>query len=280
MKKRFKDAARWDAKIRILKYFEYMQYQLCVFGNPVEHSLSPQLHLAFAKACGLEVSFVKIKPELSGFRKAIINFKNNGGFGASVTAPFKQEAFALSTQLTEAAQIAQSVNTLTFQGDNIIGDNTDGIGLINDIKNNLKYALAGKKIMILGAGGATHGILPALLKENPAVIYICNRTHSKSIALSAINHDLIIPVAETTVLSSCVDVLIDATSVNAMIAPPKAITVSSNSLFYDLKYTPSNNTALEKWLFKRTFSRIADGYGMLREQAKAAFERWTGHVTP
>ncbi len=123
-----------------------MKYHLCVIGNPVEHSISPEIHAAFARECGLTISYIKIKSERDKFTDTVMDFKNQHGFGGNVTSPFKQEAFALSTKKTERATIAQSVNTLIFRDNDIIGDNTDGIGLLRDIKNNIGFSSTDKKI--------------------------------------------------------------------------------------------------------------------------------------
>src|SRR3990167_611716 len=224
-----------------------MHYSLAIFGNPVAHSISPQIHTAFARQFNLDVSYIKIKPALNKFREAVLNFKNNGGFGANITAPFKCEAFSLATIKTDRAMIAQSVNTFIFQGDTIVGDNTDGVGLLWDIKNNIGYTLTGKKILILGAGGAVRGILHPLLMEKPAEIIIANRTienpqklceeFSHYGQLRAINFDQL--------TNDCVDVIIDGTGFDATIS--LSLSLSQNSLFYDLKYN-AKNAVRSKWL--------------------------------
>ena len=206
-----------------------------------------------------------------------MDFKNQGGFGGNVTSPFKQEAFALSTKKTARATIAQSANTLLFHGNEIIGDNTDGIGLLRDLKNNIGYSLTGKKILMLGAGGAARGILHPLLMENPAEIMIANRTVENAKRLC----DAFSPYGKMRFASfgklgdAEVDVVIDSTNFDADIPLPVSLRVSNESLFYDLKYSAANKS-LAPWVFDRKFDKIVDGYGMLMEQAREAFHVWTG----
>lgn len=242
-----------------------MKYQLCIFGNPVKHSISPQIHLGFARQFNLDVSYRKIKPPLDGFKKAVFDFKNSGGFGASITAPFKQEAFQIATIKTERAMIAQSVNTFIFQSNNIVGDNTDGVGLLRDIKNNIHYDLKNKKILILGAGGAARGILHPLLMENPAEIIIANRSieNAKILCDAFSQYGNLRSIHFTELKNSEVDIVIDSTSVDAKLLLPNSLLIKD--FFYDLKYSgaASNDAA------------HFNGLGMVVEQAAEAFYAWT-----
>ena len=139
-----------------------------VFGNPIAHSKSPAIHAAFAAATGQDVVYEARLAAVDGFRQALDDFVAAGGKGANVTVPFKEEAFRLATRLSERAARAGAVNTLAFNGAEIFGDNTDGAGLVRDITHNLGCLLAGKRILLLGAGGASRGVIAPLLAEKPS----------------------------------------------------------------------------------------------------------------
>ena len=239
-------------------------YHLCIFGNPVKHSISPEIHKQFAKQAGIEISYVKIEPLLDQFENAVRTFQQSGGIGASITSPFKERAFALCDTVTERASIAKSVNTFLFQAGKIIGDNTDGVGLIRDITKNLHYSLQDKKIIILGAGGAVRGILQPLLNQKPAKIIIANRTLEKAKKMAGE-----FSVEWTDTLGNQIaDVVIDCLPFNTNITLPNSFLFSENSLFYDLKY---NQPMMDN---KATIK--ANGHGMVLEQAAEAFFGWTG----
>jgi hypothetical protein len=145
-----------------------MTDRYAVIGNPIAHSKSPALHAAFARQCGQDIRYEAILGPLDGFRAAVEAFRQAGGRGMNVTVPFKVEALALADTLTERARLAQAVNTLRFDADGIFGDNTDGIGLVNDIQQRLGFAIGGKRVLILGAGGAARGsVLPWPRRARP-----------------------------------------------------------------------------------------------------------------
>jgi shikimate dehydrogenase len=247
----------------------------CILGNPVKHSMSPEIHTGFAKQFNLGISYVKIEPAYDQFEDAVRAFQKNGGHGANITAPFKERAFLMCDETTSRAHIAKSVNTFLFQSGKIIGDNTDGIGLLRDIKHHLQFSLTDKKILLLGAGGATRGILQPLIDENPAEILIANRSTKKAEAL--VNEFLtlqkkpcLLSANKTHLLNTTpIDVMIDCLPCDADTDIIQNIQFTPNSLFYDLKYHVKmrENTATIK----------ANGLGMLMEQAAAAFYFWTGH---
>lgn len=237
----------------------------CIFGNPVKHSLSPQIHTAFAKQFSLTLSYEKIEPELPLFENAVRDFQQAGGHGANITAPFKQRAYAMCDNVSERARLAKSVNTFIFQDKKIVGDNTDGVGLIRDITHNLHYSLTNKKIILLGAGGATRGIINPLLNENPDSIIIFNRTRDHAKTLSAeFNIDYC-----DTLLHQSADVVIDCLPFNTGMTLPNDFAFSQDSLFYDLKY--------HQPMMPNQATIKAAGIGMLIEQAAEAFYRWTGY---
>ncbi|MEK7844386.1 MAG: shikimate dehydrogenase, partial [Pseudomonadota bacterium] len=147
-----------------------------VIGNPISHSKSPLIHTAFSQQTHQSMQYAAILAPLDGFQAAVANFRQQGGKGLNVTVPFKLEAYRLSTRLTERASIAQAVNTLKFENDEILGDNTDGAGLVRDITLNLGIPLATKRILLMGAGGAARGVILPLLQQKPSVLAIANRT--------------------------------------------------------------------------------------------------------
>ena len=252
-------------------------FKLAVFGNPIKHSLSPVIHTQFAEQTGLEVSYTKILSPVENFEQTAQKFIDEGGSGFNITVPFKLDAFNFATELTLNAQTAGAVNTIKIQGKKLIGENTDGIGLVRDLTNNLKIDLQGKTILILGAGGATQGILLPLLEKNPKRIMVANRTASKAeklkqdfssygntcgFGLEKIKHD---PV----------DIIVNATSASLDGQMPNIASGCANgAICYDLMY--GKQTPFMDWAQKNGASMIADGLGMLVEQAASSFEFWTG----
>src|SRR5512143_3958911 len=157
-----------------------MTDRYAVFGHPIAHSKSPQIHATFARQTGQDMSYEAILAPLDGFADSVAQFIAAGGRGANVTVPFKEEAFKLASRLSPRAQLAGAVNTLSFDADGILGDNTDGAGLVADLTRNLHCALAGKRILLLGAGGAARGVIEPLLDQQPAALVIANRTVSRA----------------------------------------------------------------------------------------------------
>ncbi|KXB29581.1 shikimate dehydrogenase [Dechloromonas denitrificans] len=250
-----------------------------VFGNPIAHSKSPLIHAAFAATTAQAMRYEARLAAVDGFKQAISDFVAAGGKGANVTVPFKEEAFCLSTRLSERAARAGAVNTLAFEGDEIFGDNTDGAGLVRDITVNLGCALAGKRILLLGAGGASRGVIAPLLTGQSAALFIANRTAEKAQLLAEAFADMA-PVdagnfAKTA--GNCFDVVINATSASlsgeALPLPPGIF--APGALAYDMMYgkgeTPFLQLAREQGA-----ARCADGLGMLVEQAAEAFFLWRG----
>ena len=151
-----------------------------VIGNPVEHSRSPLIHAEFARQTAQDIDYGRLLAPLDGFEQTVNAFREGGGRGANVTLPFKLEAFAFAQERTARAQAAGAVNTLLISDDRIIGDNTDGVGLVRDIQINAGIPLADKRVLLLGAGGAAQGVILPLLEQGPACITLCNRTLSKA----------------------------------------------------------------------------------------------------
>ena len=163
-----------------------MTDRYAVFGHPIAHSKSPLIHAAFARQTGQDMTYEAILAPLDGFADSVAAFVAAGGRGANVTVPFKEAAFKMAQRLSPRAERAGAVNTLSFDADGILGDNTDGAGLVADLTRNLKRTLAGKRILLLGAGGAARGVIEPLLDQQPAALVIANRTLSRAEELAAL----------------------------------------------------------------------------------------------
>ena len=164
--------------------------QYAVMGNPVAHSQSPRIHTLFAAQTGQSLDYHAILVEPGGFAVAVRAFRAGGGRGLNITVPFKQDAWVFAEVLSARAERAGAVNTLSFGPAGVRGDNTDGPGLVRDLKINHGFSLAGKRILLLGAGGAARGVLQPLLLERPAHLVIANRTANKALALTLRFSDL------------------------------------------------------------------------------------------
>ncbi|MHB1375397.1 MAG: shikimate dehydrogenase [Thauera sp.] len=253
-----------------------------VVGNPIAHSKSPLIHAAFARQTGEALSYEALLAPLDGFARAIAEFRAAGGRGANVTVPFKLEAFALADRHTARAQAAGAVNTLVFDADGIIGDNTDGAGLVRDLGVNLGCALAGSRILLLGAGGASRGVLLPLLAERPAALVIANRSADKATALAG----RFAPQAAATQLrgggfdalaGERFDLVINATAASLAgdVPPLPPGLYAEGALAYDMMYGPGRTPFLDTALADGA-ARVADGLGMLVEQAAESFALWRG----
>lgn len=251
--------------------------RFAVLGRPIAHSKSPQIHQCFAEDTGVSLSYDKIiVPDNVGFSAVISQFQQQGGYGANVTAPCKEDAFKWVMHLTPRAEKAGAVNTIVLNSDGTsLGDNTDGIGLIKDIRDFQKWSLQGKRILILGAGGAVRGILYPLLLEQPALVIIANRTLTKAQQLT----ESFKPFGAVTFsdLENCVaekfDVLINSIPPTEPI--PNLPQLSPDILCYDLIYS-DQPTPFLKAVRALGATKMADGLGMLIEQAAEAFFVWHG----
>ncbi|MBP7467966.1 MAG: shikimate dehydrogenase [Thauera sp.] len=253
-----------------------------VIGNPIAHSKSPQIHAAFARQTGQELSYEALLAPVDGFAQTVADFRAHGGRGLNVTVPFKLEAFALAERHTARAQAAGAVNTLAFGADGILGDNTDGAGLVRDLSANLDFALAGRRILLLGAGGATRGALLPLLDSHPARLTIANRTVAKAEALAA----LFAARAGDCVLDACgfdalagrrFDLVINATAASLAdeLPPLPPGLYAEGALAYDMMYG-RDPTRFMRAALADSAARAADGLGMLVEQAAESFTLWRG----
>lgn len=250
-----------------------------VIGNPIAHSKSPQIHTLFASQTQQQMEYERLLAPLDDFKGAVAAFVSAGGKGANITVPFKQEAFALATELTARAARAEAVNTLKFDGETILGDNTDGAGLVRDITRNHGVDMAGLSILILGAGGAVRGVLQPLLAQRPQTIVIANRTLAKAQELAALFGDSDIPVSASTfdALHGSFDLIINGTSASlAGDVPPVPDSIfKANTAVYDMMYGKEPTAFLQHAALRGVKLRI-DGLGMLVEQAAEAFYLWRG----
>jgi len=254
-----------------------------VIGNPVAHSKSPQIHAAFARQTGQQLRYEALLAPLDGFAAAVARFRAAGGRGANVTVPFKLEAHALAERRSARAEAAGAVNTLAFDAQGIFGDNTDGAGLVRDLVANLHCRLAGSRILLLGAGGAARGAIAPLIAERPMQLVIANRTVAKAEALAArfqpaAPGGVALSAAGFDALAGrCFDLVINATAASlADQAPPlPAGLYADGALAYDMMYG-SGDTAFLAAARRAGAQRLADGLGMLVEQAAESFLLWRG----
>ena len=275
-----------------------MTDKYAVIGNPIAHSKSPLIHKMFAEQTGQDISYEAILAPLDGFAATVERLRKEGYKGCNVTVPFKFEAFKIATELSERAQAAQAVNTLKFDGETILGDNTDGAGLVRDIKHNLNFSLKDRCILLMGAGGAAWGVAAPLL-EQECHITIANRTDEKA-------QLLILQLRRAAPLTMLIgpqiqeldsrdgqlrlqtrsywslaedpqqyDLIINATSsgLSDEMPPLPPGIFAPGALAYDMMY--GRETPFMKFAHEHG-ARVADGLGMLVEQAAEAFYIWRG----
>lgn len=252
-----------------------------VFGDPIGHSLSPKIHRLFAEQTNQKMEYLAIRAPADHFRSILANFLESGGKGANCTLPLKELAFSVSDRVTQRAQYCGAVNTLTVESDGaLVGDNTDGVGLIRDLRMNLGLELTGKRILILGAGGAARGIMGPLIEEKPESLTIANRTVPKAKllaeAFSGINE--IAGCGYESLGHQSFDLIINATSTSLTGGIPNldAHLLSQNGSCYDLAYKLGGPTSFVTWGIAQGARASLDGLGMLVEQAAEAFYLWRG----
>ena len=261
-----------------------MTDKYAVFGNPIKHSKSPEIHRAFAVQTVQAMDYSRQLVELDGFNAAADSFFQAGGRGLNITLPFKQDAYSYGSRITPRARRAGAVNTLALQDDGtVLGDTTDGVGLVTDIKDNLGWQIRTKRILILGAGGAVRGVLEPLLAEQPQHIVIANRTVEKALQLSK-------GFAELGYILGCgldmldgqeFDLIINGTSASLQggmpMLPDSLLAPASEqgkTACYDMMYS-AKPTPFMSWARQRG-ALAADGLGMLVEQAAESFGLWRG----
>jgi shikimate dehydrogenase len=248
-------------------------------GHPVAHSRSPLIHTVFARQTGQRLTYELIDATPESFETAVRGFGAAGGKGLNVTVPHKQAAFELCKKVSDAAKIAGAVNTISIEGGSLTGHNTDGIGLVRDITVNLRQALAGKRIVVLGAGGAARGIVGPLLNEKPAELTIANRTKQRADEIAAAFGGTVLVAREFEDLTLVrpFDIVINATSAGLKGEPPPfpSAIVGPRSFCYDLVYG-SSDTPFVVWAKAQSAARAVHGWGMLVEQAAESFAIWRG----
>jgi shikimate dehydrogenase len=261
----------------------------CVFGHPIEHSKSPWIQSRFAELTGQTLQYEKTLVPLEAFKTTVEAFKARGGKGCNVTLPFKSEAAALATQCSPRVALAQACNTLKFEGDHIYGENTDGLGLVRDLVHNAGFNLKGRRILLIGAGGAAAGVLGPLLAEKANSIWVANRSVDKAVQLVARHASLAqsegvdcqaFGLNHEAILSQSFDLVINASSssLHQAALPVPASVLQSNGLACDLMYGPAA-LAFMQWAQDHG-TQARDGLGMLVEQAAASFQLWRGVQPP
>jgi len=250
-----------------------------VIGNPIAHSKSPLIHTEFAKLTGQTLTYTAELVEPGQVKNFISNFSSHNGKGLNVTVPFKLDAFELATQLSERAQRAGAVNTLTLKDNEIFGDTTDGTGLLNDLTKNNQQNLKDKNILILGAGGAVRGVLEPLLLESPASLVIANRTVSKAqqLADDFASFGNIIACGFNDLNEKQFDIVINGTSASLSgdLPPLPDNLFSKQACAYDMMYA-KEATVFMQWSKQQGADIVLDGLGMLVEQAAESFYIWRG----
>jgi shikimate dehydrogenase len=255
-------------------------HQLALFGNPVNHSLSPNIHQQFAEQFNVSIDYQLIKTTEKGFAKAVSLFFESGGIGANVTLPHKKNALSIVDKISDRANCAQAVNTLFIDSEkNICGDNTDGIGFICDLSKRCGFDCRNKNILILGAGGATQGIVPEIILQNPKLLVIANRTLKKATTICQYENSTAMTFGQLNKSQQKFDLIIHASSLGHRGKTLKFQKQHMNmdTVCYDLSY----NEAAQPFLnYSKSLgaSKCFDGYGMLIEQAAYSFEQWFGFI--
>ena len=249
-----------------------------VIGNPVAHSLSPAIHARFARSLGDVLEYTTLLAPLDDFAAAARRFFDEGGRGANVTLPFKTNALRFAHQASDAACIAGAANFLACERGYVRADNTDGVGLVTDLTTNLGLEIRGKRILMLGAGGAARGVIAPLLSARPAAFVIANRTREKAdeLARQFASHGEIETRALDAAAREPFDLVINATSSSVHGAPLDLVpgTVDRDSLVYDMAYGRSAQDFLAR--AREQGARTSDGLGMLVEQAAESYRLWRG----
>ncbi|HSI54521.1 MAG: shikimate dehydrogenase [Ramlibacter sp.] len=258
----------------------------CVMGNPVEHSKSPWIHARFAQLTGQDLHYTKRLVPQDGFVQELQAFRAEGGKGCNITVPFKLDAPSLATEMTPRARVAQACNVLKFEGDRIVGDNTDGIGLVDDILRNAQVPLAGVDLLLAGAGGAAAGVLGPLIEAKPRRIMVSNRTRRKADLLIAQHaslardHQVELAACDMEHVGGPYDVVVNATaaSMSGAAIPVPASVLRPGTLACDMMYGPAASGFMD---WARSHGAVPrDGLGMLVEQAAEAFLFWRGVRPP
>ncbi|WP_153109270.1 shikimate dehydrogenase [Propionivibrio limicola] len=256
-----------------------MTDRYCVFGNPIGHSKSPVIHAAFARQTGEDISYAATLAPLEGFRESVMEFVAAGGRGANVTLPFKEEAYRLVDEVSARAALAGAVNTLIVTRNGIRGDNTDGVGIMRDITENLGCPVSGRRVLLLGAGGAARGVIGPLLDAEPQVLAVATRTKEKAVSLGRSFGALgpILGASYPELAGESFDIVINATSasIDGELPPLPDGIYRPGSLAYELMYGHLDTPFLDH-ARQHGAEFAVDGWGMLVEQAAESFFLWRG----
>lgn len=259
-----------------------MADRYAVIGNPIGHSKSPMIHLAFARQAGQDIDYVALEAPLGGFDATADAFRASGGLGLNVTAPFKLDASAYATEAQERAKLAGAANALKFEDGRIIADNFDGVGLVRDIQSNLGSPVQGRRVLLLGAGGAGRGAILPLLKQQPAELVLANRTVEKAEALRAqfARYGALAATGYEALAYprfGAFDIVVNATSasLHGELPPVDTRVFGAGCLAYEMVYG-KGLTPFLRLAQGAGVERLADGVGMLVEQAAEAFLWWRG----
>ena len=250
-----------------------MRERYAVVGNPVAHSKSPQIHAEFARATGQDLEYGRIEAPLDGFERTVEEFRRQAGKGLNVTVPFKEAAFRYCRKASRRAQAAQVVNTLVFSASEVFGDTTDGIGLVADLTRNIGFDLSGKKLLLMGAGGAAQGVVQALLDAGVSRLLIVNRTVSRARSLAS-RHG-VEACGYDELHGQSFDIVVNATSAGLANEAPSLpdSAFKPGTLAYDMVYGRDTPFLAQA---RAAGARALDGLGMLVEQAAESFFVWRG----
>ena len=265
--------------------------KLAVIGNPISHSKSPEIHQDFADQFDTKIEFGKYEVTPDALKEWLDSFFEDGGKGVSITLPLKESALNYADEISDRAKLASACNVIYAKGDKLFADCTDGFGLIKDLEENLTVFLEGKKILILGAGGAARGVIPSILEKNPKKLKIANRTKSKALLLKDDLESKVKPnenkiifeagdLSNSFLLDDSYDLVINSTSVSTQagqsIGLPKAL-FSGTKLAYDLFYSAEKTVFMQEAL-ENGAEKVSDGWGMLVEQGAESFRLWTNLI--
>lgn len=254
--------------------------QYAVMGNPIAHSKSPLIHSLFAEQTGQALTYQAILVEIGQFNEAVREFQSQGGKGLNVTVPFKRDAWRLVDERSACAELAGAVNTIVLHEDGrLYGDNTDGVGMVRDMRENQSVEIEGKKVLVLGAGGAVRGVLGPLLQEQPAEVVIANRTpeRAQELADAFEEYGRVEGCGFDDLDGSRYDIVINGTSASlkGQVPPLPEGILARDAFCYDMMYG-GEPTAFMRWAEEDGCERISDGLGMLVEQAAESFNIWRG----
>lgn len=256
-----------------------MTDRYAVVGNPIAQSKSPFIHTEFARATGQDIEYTAIEAPPGSFAAAADAFRASGGCGLNVTAPFKLDAFAYAGKRSPRAELARAANALKFDGHRVLAENFDGVGLVRDVLHNLGHAVRGKRVLLLGAGGAARGALLPLLAEQPSELVIANRTVDKARELARIGavQGPVCACGYEALAGQQFDLVFNATSASlrAELPPVPATVFAAGALAYELAYG-KGLTPFLRLAQGAGVRQVADGVGMLAEQAAEAFAWWRG----